>query len=67
MSGPCYVGVIPGWLVHDEQGRLVAVIEQPPPMWPVYRVHAIDGTRWLGNRVLADEALALAGARRADQ
>ena len=35
MSGPCYVGVIPGWLIHDEQGQLVAVIEQPPPMWPV--------------------------------
>ncbi len=35
MSGPGYVGVIPGWLIHDEQGQLVAVIEQPPPMWPV--------------------------------
>ena len=42
MTGPGYVGVIPGWLVHDDHGRLVAVIEQPPPMWPVYRVHAID-------------------------
>ena len=56
-----YVGIRPGWIIRDDQGAQMAIIEAHDVY---YRVYRIDGTATpVGVHVDEEAALRAAGAR----